>query len=143
LAAVAVIVLAALGSLGIVGCGGDDDSDTTAAVPATTTTGTNGGATADQGGGGTINLSETDFELDPANPTVNAGQVTIRATNDGQAPHNIEVEGPAGEQELESDLSPGDSGTLTVDLSEPGTYEWYCPVGNHRDLGMEGEITVK
>jgi plastocyanin len=25
---------------------------------------------------------------------------------------------------------------------KPGTYEWYCPVGRHREFGMEGEITV-
>jgi uncharacterized cupredoxin-like copper-binding protein len=35
-------------------------------------------------------------------------------------------------------------GTLElVDLNEPGTYEMYCPVSNHREMGMEGEITVK
>ncbi len=37
---------------------------------------------------------------------------------------------------------PGSSGTLTVDL-KPGTYEFYCPVANHKEMGMEGEITVK
>ena len=42
-----------------------------------------------------------------------------------------------------SDLSPGQSGVLTVDLSKPGTYEFYCPVGNHREQGMEGTITVQ
>jgi uncharacterized cupredoxin-like copper-binding protein len=64
-------------------------------------------------------------------------------TNDGQVTHNLEVEGPNGEQELPSDLAPGDSGTLTVDLSKPGTYEFYCPVDNHKQMGMEGEITVE
>jgi plastocyanin len=24
----------------------------------------------------------------------------------------------------------------------PGKYEFYCPVGNHKEMGMEGEITV-
>ena len=71
-----------------------------------------------------------------------AGTVTFKATNDGSVDHNLEVEGPEGEQELEQDLAPGQSGTLTVDLSKPGKYEFYCPVGGHRDLGMEGEITV-
>ncbi|HEX2498493.1 MAG TPA: plastocyanin/azurin family copper-binding protein [Actinomycetes bacterium] len=44
------------------------------------------------------------------------------------------------EQETDT-LSPGDSGQLTVDL-QAGTYELYCPVGGHRGLGMETEITV-
>lgn len=27
-------------------------------------------------------------------------------------------------------------------MSEPGEYTWYCPVGGHKDEGMEGKITV-
>ena len=54
----------------------------------------------------------------------------------------MEVEGPSAEAVLPSNLVPGQTGTLNVDLSKPGKYEWYCPVGEHRDFGMEGEITV-
>jgi uncharacterized cupredoxin-like copper-binding protein len=142
---VAVVAMIALGGLAVAGCGGDDGSETTATTGASeTTTGTSETTTGAQAGGGsTIDVSETDYALDPSNPTVKAGEVTINATNDGAVTHSIEVEGPNEEQELENDLAPGDSGTLTVDLSKPGTYEWYCPVGNHRDMGMEGEITVK
>jgi PQQ system protein len=118
----------------LAGCGGDDDDNGektgTAAAPA-------GEATE------TINVSETDFKLDPANPSVSKpGVVEIKATNDGQTTHSLEVEGPGEEQELESELQPGDSGTLKVDLSKAGRYEWYCPIGNHRELGMKGEIVV-
>jgi len=137
--ALALLAIAALGGLAIAGCGGDDDSTTPAATTGASDT------TEAQGGGGasTIEVSETDFKLNPSDPTVQAGTVTINATNDGQVPHSIEVEGPNGEEELDPELSPGDSGTLTVDLSKPGTYEWYCPVGNHKEMGMEGEITVE
>ena len=38
-------------------------------------------------------------------------------------------------------IGPGESASVTVDL-ESGTYEMYCPIGNHRDLGMTGEVTV-
>jgi uncharacterized cupredoxin-like copper-binding protein len=88
-------------------------------------------------------VSETEYKLNPSDPAVKAGQVTFNVTNDGQVVHNLEVEGPNGEQELGSDLSPGQSGTLSVDLSKPGKYEFYCPVDNHKQMGMEGEITVK
>jgi uncharacterized cupredoxin-like copper-binding protein len=130
----AVVAIAALGGLVVAGCGGDDESSTT-------------GTSADTGnpgaqGSSTVNVSETDFKLDPADPTVKAGTVSFTATNDGQVTHNLEVEGPNGEEELPSDLAPGDSGTLTVDLSKPGTYEFYCPIDNHKQMGMEGEITV-
>jgi uncharacterized cupredoxin-like copper-binding protein len=88
-------------------------------------------------------VSETDFKLTPADPTVKAGTVTFDVSNDGQTTHSLEVEGPNGEQQLDQDLAPGDKGTLEVDLSKPGTYEWYCPIDSHREQGMEGEITVQ
>jgi plastocyanin len=140
---VLVLAVAVPLALGVIaGCGDDSDDSSTEAASTTSTEST---TTAASGGGGgeTLAVSETDFALDPADPTVKAGTVTIEATNDGQTTHSIEVEGPSGEQELEQELAPGDSGTLEVDLSEPGTYEWYCPVGNHKEMGMEGEITVE
>jgi uncharacterized cupredoxin-like copper-binding protein len=137
---VALVTLAAVAGLAFAGCGDDDDDgDTTTGV--TGVTGTSGPAGAAKQS--EINVSETEFELTPANPTIQAGQATIEVSNDGETVHNLEVEGPNGEEELEDDLQPGETGTLEVDLSEPGTYEWYCPVGNHRDQGMEGEITVE
>ncbi len=121
----------ALAALAIAGCGGDDNETSSPAAEASPSA-----------GGQTVNVSETEYKLDPSDPTVQAGTVTFKATNDGSVDHNLEVEGPQGEQELEQDLAPGQSGTLTVDLSKPGKYEFYCPVDGHRALGMEGEITV-
>jgi uncharacterized cupredoxin-like copper-binding protein len=132
-----------VGALAVAGCGGGGDSSSTSAA----TTSTDQAATGGGGGGGgasqTVNVSETEFKLNPANPTVKAGSVTFDATNDGQITHSLEVEGPSDEQTLPNDLAPGDTGSLTVDLSKPGTYEWYCPIGTHRDQGMEGQITVQ
>jgi uncharacterized cupredoxin-like copper-binding protein len=139
-------LLLALAAIAVVGCGGSDDSSSSAADTSTSEEAAGGGGGGGSSGGSaqTLNVSETDFKLDPAEPTVDAGQVTIKAANDGQTTHSIEVEGNGiEEQELPNDLAPGDSGEMTVDLSKPGTYEWYCPIANHRDLGMEGEITVK
>lgn len=35
----------------------------------------------------------------------------------------------------------GHSGSLTVDL-QPGTYQIWCPVGDHKGKGMDTTITV-
>ena len=115
---------------------------TTAAIrrPRSTTEEAAGGG---GGGGETVNVSLVDFKLDPADPTVKAGEVTFKATNDGDTTHSLEIEGPGEETELPQDLAPGDSGAVTVDLSKPGTYEWYCPIDSHKEEGMEGEITVE
>lgn len=138
LATVAILGVAAL-SLTAVGCGGDDDETTTAAsTPTTTAT----GATGATGGGETVDISETDFKLDPSTADAKAGTVTFAVTNDGDTTHNLEVEGNGVEEELPEDLAPGDSGDLTVDLAA-GSYTMYCPIADHRDLGMEGTIEVK
>jgi plastocyanin len=138
---VGVALAAVAGALALAGCGDDDDDETTASPTetATETTDSGGGG---GGGGETVAVTETDFAIDPANPTVQAGTVTFEVTNDGAAPHNLEVEGQGVEAVLDQDLAAGESGTLEVDL-EPGTYEWYCPVGDHAAQGMEGELTVE
>ena len=68
--------------------------------------------------------------------------MTFDVANDGQVVHSLTVEGPDGSSTLDKDLQPGNSGELTVDLSEPGKYEFYCPIDGHKGLGMVGEITV-
>ena len=138
LAALAILGVAGLSLLAFSGCGDDDEEEVATTPTATETTAPTGAAGKTQ----EIDVSETDFKLDPADPTVKPGTVTFKATNDGQALHNLEIEGDGVEEELPQDLQPGDSGELTVDL-EPGTYEMYCPVSNHAELGMEGEVTVE
>src|SRR3954452_4072299 len=135
----ALFVIGAAVAVPIVGCGGSSDGNSTsnAATPASTS---GGGAT---GAGGTVDLTAADFKFDPSDPTVKSGDVTFNLKNDGQTSHSLEIEDVNGQdQEIERDVSPGQSGTLKVNLP-PGKYEFYCPVANHKEMGMEGEITVK
>ena len=73
-----------------------------------------------------------------------SGNVTFNLKNDGQVTHGLEIEDvtPGHDQELEGNVSPGSSGTLSVNL-KPGKYTFYCPVDHHRQMGMEGSFTVK
>lgn len=121
-----IAVLVAL-PLAFAACGGDDEGD--------------GG-----GGGGsaatTVEMTATEFKFDPANPSVDEpGVVRFNVKNDGNAPHALEVEGPQGEVETE-EIAPGQSASVEADLSEEGSFTIYCPVGNHRQQGMEGKVTV-
>jgi plastocyanin len=114
--------------LSFAGCGGGDDaSDTTA--------GATGG-----GGGQTIDVNASDFMFAPADLTAEAGELTINLVNDGQSDHAIEIEGNGVEEESDT-ISPGDSTSFSVTL-EDGTYEIYCPVDGHKDMGMVGTLTV-
>jgi plastocyanin len=119
---IAAVVVASV--FAVAGCGGDDGGETT-----------NG--TSSQ----TFSISESDFGLTPSTVTIDApGTYTFEATNDGGVDHSLEIEGNGVEEETET-IGPGESASVTVDL-ETGTYEMYCPISNHRELGMAGEVTV-
>jgi uncharacterized cupredoxin-like copper-binding protein len=117
-------------------CGSDDDESSTSAASDTESS-----TTVSTAGGETLDFSETEFKIDPSDPTAKAGAVTFNVSNDGQTVHNLEVEGN-GVEEVTDDLQPGDKGVLSVDL-QPGTYEFYCSIDSHREQGMEGELTVQ
>ena len=130
----------ALIGLALAGCGEDnDDSSSTGA----TGTGTQEEQAATPSGPATstIELSETEFKIEPAQPSAaKSGVVEFRVANRGQITHALEVEGGDIEEETE-EIPAGGSATLKVDL-KPGTYELYCPIGNHKEQGMEGSLTV-
>ncbi len=129
----ALALLAALVSVTLVpGCGGDGGGGEAGGDGTTTATG--------EGTGQRVEVSAKDFLFQPARLTVDAGEVTFVLTNDGNAPHALEIEGNGVEEETDT-IDPGDSTELTVDL-EDGTYEMYCPVDGHRERGMEGTLTV-
>ncbi|MFL5827883.1 MAG: cupredoxin domain-containing protein [Thermoleophilaceae bacterium] len=132
-----LVAAGAAGVLLVAGCGSSSkkasttSSNSSAATPASPSS-----------GGSTVNVSETDFKLSPANPSVKQGKVAFKVTNAGQTVHSLEVEGPSGEVKLGKQLQPGQSATMTVDFTKAGKYEWYCPVDGHKAMGMKGEIVA-
>jgi uncharacterized cupredoxin-like copper-binding protein len=101
------------------------------------------GATGDEAGSGAMVVDVTlgEFTIEPSAIALEPGSYVFHVVNDGAAVHALEIEGPSGEVET-GDLAAGESADLAVDFPEDGRYEIYCPVGDHRDRGMEGSITV-
>ena len=120
------------------GCGGDDEEEP-AATPAQTQ------EPADDGGGGggeTVEVASPEdggLSFDPAELTAPAGEVTFTYNNPSQVPHAFDIEDVEGG---ETDTITQSEASVTVQL-EAGEYTFYCPVGNHRQAGMEGTLTVE
>jgi plastocyanin len=94
----------------------------------------------------TIKENMTEFAFDNASVTAQPGEtVHFALVNTGQFPHSLAFDQADGVHVLaEPDdvVAPGDSGTLDVTFSAPGTYTFYCPVPTHRERGMVGTVTV-
>jgi uncharacterized cupredoxin-like copper-binding protein len=101
---------------------------------------------ADEGGNvlQTIQVSETEFAISPASIELpRAGTYEFAVTNDGQMSHALNIEESGGGNEVESgEIGPGEKKTVRFTFSGDGSFEMYCPIGNHKDQGMEGTITV-
>src|SRR5919107_5406586 len=90
----------------------------------------------------TVEVRETEFRLEPAEITLDRpGTYVFRAVNDGDVTHALEIEGGGIEEET-AEIGPGESAVLEVNL-DPGTYVLYCPVGDHKERGMDGTVTVE
>lgn len=140
-AALAALVLVAL-AVGLAACGGGGGGGETEGAGATAGTATvaAGTATAAAGNGTRVTVTETEFELALSQTSFTPGTYTFVVENTGSIDHALEVEGQGLEEETET-IAPGSSAELTVTL-EAGTYELYCPVGNHRDQGMTLDVDV-
>ena len=131
-------LFAAVAVLALAGCGGDDKESPAKATPEATAT-----AAAGSGGGGenlTIAADPSALKFDKTELTAKAGKVTITMDNPSDIPHAVEIEGNGVEEEGET-VGKGGKSVATADL-KAGTYDFYCPVGNHRGAGMEGKLTV-
>jgi plastocyanin len=85
-----------------------------------------------------VGMVEHQFNMPDSIP---AGLTVFEVTNNGGAPHNFHIEGQGIDRVFETNLQPGETQTMEVDLT-PGSYTIYCPVGNHRQLGMELQLNV-
>jgi uncharacterized cupredoxin-like copper-binding protein len=110
------------------GCGSDDGDDE--AEPSSTAPRQ------------TITITATDFALAPRSVDLDeSGTYAFEVVNEGEVAHALEVEGEGIEEETKT-LQPGEQATLTVDL-ESGSYELYCPVGDHKERGMTGKVDIQ
>jgi len=104
----------------------------------------------------TIDVTMTDFQFQPSQFTVPAGQeITFTSSNNGAVVHNfviMELGTSAGdffdEEDVpnvywETELQPGGSTTTTFTApTEPGEYDVICRTEGHIVSGMTARLTV-
>jgi plastocyanin len=88
----------------------------------------------------TVKVDEVDFKIRLPETTLKAGTYSFQVQNDGKVPHDLVVKG-AGVQEGTPEIAPGASKSLKVEL-KAGSYDFYCSVPGHKQLGMDQPVTV-
>ncbi len=123
-------VAAAAGALAA--CGSSSSSSGYGSSPKTAAPSSSAGAAA-----GGPSVTAKDYSFTPTALELSAGKtVTISATNDGAAKHNLTIKG----LKVTVDLPPGSTKTATVKGAKAGTYEFHC---EYHPTQMKGTVTVK
>jgi uncharacterized cupredoxin-like copper-binding protein len=110
-----------------------------AVVAAVTLAACGGGAGTEGASGDGLTVVATEYEFEPADVTIPADTPTeVTVDNQGIIEHDWTVD----ELEVLIHADPGESATDSV-TAAAGTYDIYCSIPGHRELGMEGVLTVE
>ncbi|GLX49551.1 hypothetical protein Shyhy01_25010 [Streptomyces hygroscopicus subsp. hygroscopicus] len=89
-----------------------------------------------------VTVTETEYALKLSRSSFTPGTYTFVARNAGKVTHALSVDGPGVEDAGTHGIRSGQEGVLKVSLKK-GTYDVYCPVDGHRQLGMDQHIQVR
>ena len=92
-------------------------------------------------GGTTLSVTEWEYAINFAAFTIAPGTYTVEVANHGKMSHDLNIKGPGVANWRSPTLSPGTTTRLPVTL-QPGTYELWCSIDNHKALGMYNRIHV-
>jgi plastocyanin len=85
-----------------------------------------------------LNSSNFTFGVDTIKAKVGE-KLVIKVTNDDGV-HDFVID----ELGVSSGkITEGDTMEITIPTDKPGTYEYYCSIGKHRDLGMVGTLIIE
>lgn len=93
------------------------------------------------GSGTKVTATLTEFHVELSQQSFSAGVYTFVTNNAGKVTHSLEIQKDGQAAYRTDNIQPGHSDQITVQL-DAGTYEVWCPVGNHRSQGMGMELTV-
>ena len=140
LAAVTAVVIVAAG------CGGSGSSSSSSSASSSTASSsaasTSTASSSSSAASGTpLTVVEKEYSITPSKTSLPPGTYTFQISNEGKFAHNLTVSGPAVSGAAAPDIAPGQSGQLTVTLMK-GSYELWCSIDGHKDLGMDIHLAV-
>ncbi len=88
-----------------------------------------------------VTVTAKDFSFDLKEIRVKAGDiVTVTLKNVGKMPHDWTVEG----QNIQTrQINNGETDVIQFVAPQAGSYETFCSVGTHRQMGMVGVLLVE
>ncbi len=88
-----------------------------------------------------VTATETEYSITLSRTAFTPGVYTFDVANHGVMPHNLNITGPGVAQQSSATVQAGGTGQLTATL-QTGTYELWCSIDGHKDLGMDLKIQV-
>jgi plastocyanin len=140
----ASLLVLALGTFALGGCGSSSSPSSSASTPSRTSTQSTAPSST-PAAGGALSLTanpEGQLKYNTTTLTAKAGAVSIDFTNMSPLSHNVTVESSSGSLVGATPTFQGSTKTLKLTL-KPGIYKFFCSVPGHRMAGMEGTLTVK
>jgi plastocyanin len=118
-----------------------DDMDHAAPTSTSTSTATSAPATGTQNGNvKEFTVTGKNFSFAPAAMTVNKGdRVRITFVNDSGT-HDLVIDEFNARTKV---IQGGAQETIEFVADTTGSFEYYCSIGKHREMGMKGTLTVK
>lgn len=87
-----------------------------------------------------VALTMSNFTFGQDEIRVKQGEKLVLSVTNSEGVHDIVID----ELGVNSGIIPeGETQEVTIPTDQPGTYEYYCSVGQHRQLGMVGTLIIE
>lgn len=85
-------------------------------------------------------VTATDFAYDVKEIKAKQGDSLVIAFTNSEGTHDFVIDELGVNSGV---LSAGETMNMTIPTDKPGTYEFYCSVGQHREMGMKGVLIIE
>lgn len=134
-----VLAVATAAAAVLVACGGSSgNSSGSGNTPAAGAAGSASASVA----GTAVTSTEKEYSIDLSMSTFAPGTYTFTVKNTGTMAHDLVINGPGVDHKGSSLVQAGDTGGQFTVTLQSGSYELWCSVPGHKQLGMDKKIQV-